>query len=206
MSDIDRMKQLAGISKLDEIEMVQPLQDSGIDQYNPLDGEEVFRVDGYPVYLNTIGKQDIYTAMDGGNVVSTSVFNKEHMPQYGEVYLAMRGYTEPNYRGKGISMKMTLDIKRLTSKVLISDVRLTNDGYNTWMKLKKLFNVKIIRISTGEVMPIAGNEHKLQDQQDQHTFIIETDILSRFRIVESESICTSFEYIQINSDEDLLDM
>ena len=122
MNELDRLLELAGADVVNEITLVPPLKTSGIDQYDPKSGQEVFNVDGYPVYMVSIGNQDIYTAMDGDNVVSTSVFNKVNMPQYGEVYIAMRGYTEPKYRGKGISMKMTVDIKNTSKKVLFWDV------------------------------------------------------------------------------------
>ena len=204
------MRQLAGITKIDEIIKVPPLMSSGIDDlYDKSQRKEVFKIDEYPVYLDKVAHQDIYTVMDGDEIVYQSVYDNIKMPQYKSAYIGTRGYMNPKYRGKGIAVKTLVDIKKYTNNVIISDEQLTDDGYDFWMRIRNIFPVKIINIKTGEVLPVTGNEDKIfqkTDKDDRYSFIIETDILSGAKIVESKSVYKSFEYITIESDKDLMNL
>lgn len=210
MDELQRVLELAGVSRTDEIIKVPPLGDSGIDgDFDTSNRKRVFDVDGYPVYLDNVGHQDIYTIMDGDEVVYQSVYDNVSMPQYKSVYIGTRGYMNPKYRGKGIALKTLVDVKKFSNKVIISDERLTDDGYNFWIKILDILPVKIINLNTGEVMPVTGNEDVIVQKtknDERYSFIIETDILSGGRVVESNSIYKSFDYILIEADPELMNL
>ena len=202
---LNRILKLAGVKQINEIDIMPPQPESGIDHdYVDGYGDFVFHVDGFPVYVKRVGDQDLYTAIDGENVVSQIVFNVVNMPQYGEVYIAFRGFTNQEYRGKGLTLKVMIDVRKHTGKTIISDIEITSDGLKTWDKLKKVFRVDIINIKNGEVLPLEGNEDKLftQDTNQRYTYIIEKAILNR--LVESRSICRSYERMRIEASEELM--
>lgn len=204
MNEINRMRELAGITTLREIRLTQVQPESGIDHdYIDGYGEFVFRVMEYPVYVKTASNQDLYTAIDGDETVAQIVFNNVVMPQYGDVYIAFRGFTNAQYRGNGIILKMMVDVRKHTDKTIISDEEITQDGMRTWEHLKQVFPVNLINIDTGDILPVSGNEDKLFSSSPRYTYIIERIVLNR--IVECRSLFKSNEYFNIEAHTELMD-
>jgi hypothetical protein len=202
-NELEEIIKLAGIDKpLSEIIKVPPLTSSGIDFDSSIGGTEVFKVDNYPVYLIQAGHQDLYVARDGNIIVSQIVMDSIKLNKYGDSYLFTRVYTEPKYRGSGIALKMLVDIKKYSNKTIVCDIELTDNGMNLWDKIKNLYHVSLINIDDGNVIPISGNEDKIEDPK--YTYIMEKHNLLSY-VPESKSILKSFEYMLIESRDDLLD-
>jgi len=164
--------------KLNEIVIMnqQSLSNSGIDHTMfGKNGIKVGEMGNNSIMLYTAtrprGKENKKISLvnqDGTEIASIVGFFFKHNNSGNTFFKIGRIWTEPTYRNQGIMTTLRQFIKSKWHIQFMSDRDLTQDGLNTWRKVKNDWKVSIIDGLTGKIIPWTN-------QTEQELFVPEED-------------------------------
>lgn len=118
-------------------------------------GKQVFQVDNNPVFEYDGGAQTLLILKINDDAAAYVTYSKMTLHGYTYNYLD-RAFTEPKFRGRGLALKIIVELRRHTNVKILGDEEVTKAGRDMWIRLQDSLPVKVLDLITGAT-------HKFKD-------------------------------------------
>lgn len=166
--------------KLDEITLVPDISEHGVNQFNHESKQIVGKLSDFDVCMyHTNDPNAVLLTAETGDKISARILLQQNIRIHNEDYImSRRTWTEPEFRGKGLSMRLLVFARTYFNTKIISDLKHTEDGKRLWDSLKKRYKVTGLNVDTGERIENISDEQTYKkdsnDPENRFFLVLET--------------------------------